>query len=63
MIIMKFGGTSVGDATAIRQVVLAVIGGRAESPVVVVSALSKVTDTLLALEAMATAGEAAGMPS
>lgn len=61
MIIMKFGGTSVGDATAIRQVVLAVIGGRAESPVVVVSALSKVTDTLLALEAMATAGEAAGL--
>lgn len=61
MIIMKFGGTSVGDATAIRQVVLAVTAARSESPVVVVSALAKVTDTLLALEAMATVGDAAGL--
>lgn len=61
MIIMKFGGTSVGDAKAIHQVVLAVTAARSESPVVVVSALSKVTDTLLALEALTTAGDAAGL--
>src|SRR5206468_4465823 len=51
--IMKFGGTSVADADAIRRVA-AIVGRHDESrkagarpPVVVVSALSKVTDGLL----------------
>jgi aspartate kinase len=49
MIVMKFGGTSVGDAPAIRRLVEIVRGRRADQPVVVVSALSKVSDQLLAL--------------
>ena len=43
---MKFGGTSVADAEAIRRV-MSIVGGRLDkAPVIVVSALSKVTDTL-----------------
>lgn len=61
MIVMKFGGTSVGTAAAIRQLVRAVTDAQAEAPVVVVSALSKVTDTLLALEAKATARDTEGV--
>ena len=46
MIVMKFGGTSVADAEAIRRV-MSIVGGRLDkAPVIVVSALSKVTDTL-----------------
>jgi len=44
---MKFGGTSVGGATAIRQVVEVVRGQLDRSPVVVVSAHAGVTDALL----------------
>ncbi len=58
MIVMKFGGTSVGTADAIRKTAQAVLSSRAESPIVVVSALAKVTDALLALEGLATAGDA-----
>ncbi len=47
MIVMKFGGTSVGSADAIRQVVAVVSKALAEKPVVVVSAMSGVTNTLL----------------
>jgi aspartate kinase len=47
MIVMKFGGTSVGDAAAINQVVEVVAGKAARSPVVVVSAMARVTDALL----------------
>ncbi len=50
MIVSKFGGTSVGDAAAIRRLVGIVAARRIERPVVVVSALSKVTDALLDLE-------------
>src|SRR3954454_17915689 len=49
MIVAKFGGTSVGDAAAISRLIEIVRGRAAERPVVVVSALAKVTDTLLAL--------------
>jgi aspartate kinase len=48
MIVMKFGGTSVQDAAAIDRAAAIVRGRLAEKPVVVVSALSKVTDALLA---------------
>lgn len=47
-IVMKFGGTSVADATAFENVARIVAGERAAAPVVVVSAMSGVTDALLA---------------
>ena len=54
MIVMKFGGTSVEDAAAIDRAAKIVAERRERLPVVVVSAMSKVTDQLLA------AGRAAG---
>ncbi len=56
MIVMKFGGTSVQDARAIDRVATIVRERRAEKPVVVVSALAKITDQLLAMAAAAAAG-------
>lgn len=44
---MKFGGTSVADATALENVARIVAAHRAHGPVVVVSAMSGVTDALL----------------
>ena len=57
--VMKFGGTSVADPEAIRRVIGIVHAevGRGGKPVVVVSAMSGVTDRLLALAAAATRGE------
>jgi aspartate kinase len=49
MIICKFGGTSVGDAAAIRRLVAIVATRLRERPIVVVSALAGVTDGLLAV--------------
>ncbi|HEX5734985.1 MAG TPA: lysine-sensitive aspartokinase 3 [Blastocatellia bacterium] len=49
MIVMKFGGTSVGDAAAINQAVEIVRSRMASSPVVIVSAMARVTDALLRL--------------
>ena len=46
MIIMKFGGTSVANFEAITRAVFIVGGKLDQKPVVVVSALSKVTDLL-----------------
>lgn len=57
MIVMKFGGTSVEDAKAIDRVACIVQGRLAQKPVVVVSAMAKVTDTLLAMAKAAGAGE------
>jgi aspartate kinase len=48
MIVMKFGGTSVMDAAAIDRTAQIVKGRLARRPVVVVSAMSRVTDALLA---------------
>lgn len=45
---MKFGGTSVQDAEAFARVASIVGGERDNAPVVVTSAMSKVTDALLA---------------
>lgn len=47
VVVMKFGGTSVEDATAIRRLIAIVRSRLGAQPVVVVSALSKVTDQLL----------------
>ena len=46
MIIMKFGGTSVANFEAITRTIFIVGGKLDQKPVVVVSALSKVTDLL-----------------
>ena len=57
MIVMKFGGTSVEDAPAIERVAAIVRGRAPEDPVVVVSALARVTDQLLAAGQAAAAGD------
>jgi aspartate kinase len=51
---MKFGGTSVEDAAAIERASEIVRGRLSQKPVVVVSAMAKVTDQLVAM------GQAAG---
>jgi len=69
MVVMKFGGTSVADQAAIERLMAIVArqrekdvaaGDAAPGPVVVVSALSGVTDRLLAVAAEAGAGDADG---
>src|SRR5258706_1891580 len=57
MIVMKFGGTSVEDARAIERVAAIVKGRLQQKPVVVVSAMAKVTDTVLMMAPAAGAGE------
>jgi len=52
MIVMKFGGTSVKDVEAVRRLV-GIVRREQRPPVVVVSALSKVTDALIALSRLA----------
>jgi aspartate kinase len=47
VVVMKFGGTSVEDADAIRRLISIVQSRLGSQPVVVVSALAKVTDQLL----------------
>ncbi|HKQ04703.1 MAG TPA: lysine-sensitive aspartokinase 3 [Blastocatellia bacterium] len=54
MIVMKFGGTSVGDAAAIHQVAEIVKSKLHRAPVVVVSAMTRVTDALLSIARIAT---------
>ena len=56
-VVMKFGGTSVGDARAFRRVLELVRAERDSRPVVVVSAMSRFTDALLAAFERAAAGE------
>ena len=57
MIVMKFGGTSVESAAAIERVA-GIVKARADrQPVVVVSAMGKTTNKLLAIAAAAIAGK------
>ncbi|HJR17938.1 MAG TPA: lysine-sensitive aspartokinase 3 [Gemmatimonadales bacterium] len=63
MIIAKFGGTSVADAEAIGRVVDIVRSRLDRQPVVVVSALSQVTDGLLDLAQQCGATDAAALDS
>jgi len=56
-VVMKFGGTSVADAAAIRRLLEIVLSRASESPIIVVSAMAGVTDELLALGRAAAAGE------
>src|SRR6266567_5515517 len=57
MIVMKFCGTSVEDAKAIDRTASIVKGRAGKQPVVVVSAMAKVTDTLLKMAQAAGAGD------
>ncbi len=62
LVVMKFGGTSVEDPTAIGRTA-AIVAGRVangKSPVVVVSAMAKVTDQLLRAAAAASQGDRTG---
>jgi aspartate kinase len=62
LVVMKFGGTSVEDQTAIARTA-SIVAGRVAAgkrPVVVVSAMSKVTDQLLACAAAASRGDRTG---
>ena len=55
LVVMKFGGTSVEDAAAILRTA-SIVSSRLRknlNPIVVVSAMSKVTDALLAAAAAA----------
>ncbi|HKV82869.1 MAG TPA: aspartate kinase [Candidatus Sulfotelmatobacter sp.] len=47
VVVMKFGGTSVEDAAAIRRLIDIVEGRLGAKPVLIISALAKVTDQLL----------------
>jgi aspartate kinase len=58
MVIMKFGGTSVQDAEAIDRAAGIVRSRQRQRPVVVVSALAKVTDQLVLIGQKAGAGDA-----
>jgi aspartate kinase len=57
MIVMKFGGTSVQDAKAISRVADIVKERLPQKPLVVVSAMSKVTDQLLSMARAAGNGD------
>jgi aspartate kinase len=62
LVVMKFGGTSVEDPDAIGRTA-AIVKGRVaqgKSPVVVVSAMAKVTDQLLRAAAAASEGDRTG---
>jgi aspartate kinase len=62
VVVMKFGGTSVEDPAAIGRTA-AIVAGRValgKQPVVVVSAMAKVTDQLLRAAALASQGDRAG---
>jgi aspartate kinase len=56
MIVMKFGGSSVESAAAIQRVAAIVLDHRERKPVVVVSAMGKTTDALLAILRLTTEG-------
>jgi len=57
MIVMKFGGTSVESAAAIERVAGIVKARRERKPVVVVSAMGKTTNKLLAIASAAIAAD------
>jgi aspartate kinase len=62
LVVMKFGGTSVEDPAAISRTA-AIVAGRValgKQPVVIVSAMAKVTDQLLRAAAAASMGDRTG---
>ena len=60
MIVIKFGGTSVGDAAAIRRATDIVRGRLGRDPIVVVSAMAGTTNQLIALAQQAAKGQLIG---
>ena len=60
MIVVKFGGTSVGDAAAIERATEIVRGRLSRRPLVVVSALAGTTNALLAIAEQAAKGQLIG---
>ncbi|HEY7356738.1 MAG TPA: aspartate kinase [Ktedonobacterales bacterium] len=63
MLVMKFGGTSVGSGERVLHVAGIVLAHREQQPIVVTSAMSGVTDALLALAQAAALGDAAACES
>ena len=61
MIVAKFGGSSVADAEAIRGLIEIVRSRIREQPVVVVSALARITDELLDLAQQCGSGDQAAI--
>src|SRR5688500_19637313 len=60
MVVQKFGGTSVADPDAVRRLIAIARAARARDgrgPVLVVSAMSRVTDALLTIAAEAGAAK------
>ena len=57
MLVMKFGGTSVGNAARIREVAEIIRSRLSEKPVVVVSAVGGITDKLINATRKCAAGE------
>jgi len=57
MLVMKFGGTSVGNAVRIREVAEIIRSRLPEKPVVIVSAVGGITDKLIAAAKKCAAGE------
>lgn len=55
--VLKFGGTSVEDAAAFERVAAIVAARRDELPVVVTSAMARVTDTLVVAARVSSPGE------
>jgi aspartate kinase len=60
VIVVKFGGTSVGDAPAIRRSAEIVRARLARQPIVVVSALAGTTNALIAIAEQAARGQLIG---
>jgi aspartate kinase len=60
VILVKFGGTSVGDADAIRRAASIVASRRDRQPIVVVSAMAGVTNALLAIAEQSSRGQLIG---
>ena len=60
MIVLKFGGTSVGDAEAIARTGRIVATRANQEPIVIVSALAGVTNALIALAEQAAKGQLIG---
>jgi aspartate kinase len=61
MIVCKFGGTSVTDAAAVTRLIEIVRQRVPERPIIVISALAGVTDSLLALAAQAESEDSASL--
>ena len=61
MIVAKFGGTSVADAEAIGRLIEIIRSRTGSQPVVVVSALARITDGLLALAEQCGSGDGAAL--